>query len=121
MAISMASYVRNPYERLVTTLILLFMPSTEPDDISPLARNQFIKSASCARSIRATFFIGSVRLRSARSVQTERKARAQYTVRYRQNRETSLSASEPAPSPDSRATIRSIAAWQGRAPGCPTQ
>jgi hypothetical protein len=35
-------------------------------DTSPLALNQFNIKPSCVRSIRATFFIGSNRLRIAR-------------------------------------------------------
>src|SRR5665647_2382541 len=62
----MASKVRKPQDRLVTTRILLLRPSTAPLEISPLARNQFSISGSWARSIRATFFIGSSRLRMAR-------------------------------------------------------
>src|ERR1022692_928800 len=53
-------------DRLVTTRILLLRPSTAPLEISPLARNQFSISGSWARSMRATFFIGSRRLRMAR-------------------------------------------------------
>src|SRR5580658_336813 len=73
----MALYVRKPKDRLVTTLILLLRPSTAPLEISPLARNQFISSASWARSIRATFLIGSRRLRMARWHQECRKEEAQ--------------------------------------------
>ena len=53
----------------MTTRILLLRPSTAPVEISPLARNQFRISSSCDRSMRATFFIGSRRLRMARQVQ----------------------------------------------------
>src|ERR1019366_3295299 len=53
-------------DRLVTTRILLLRPSTAPAETSPLARNQFSKSSSWVRSMRATFFIGSKRLRMAR-------------------------------------------------------
>jgi hypothetical protein len=42
---------------------LLLKPSTIPAEISPRAQNQFKISGRWRRSIRATFFIGSMRER----------------------------------------------------------
>src|SRR5258707_966917 len=52
--------------RLVITRILLLRPSTAPFESSPLARNQLSSSSSWVRNMRATFCIGSKRLRMAR-------------------------------------------------------
>lgn len=61
-------------------LLILEGDKSIPDrllEISPLARNQFSNSSSWVRSIRATFCIGSRRLRMARWHQQSRKAPAQ--------------------------------------------
>src|SRR5208283_4847452 len=48
---------------------------TKPLEISPLALNQFKIKSSWVRSIRATFFIGSMRLRKARQVSSSPETR----------------------------------------------
>ncbi len=69
--------MRNPYDFLIVTFTLLLRPSTTPDDIVPLARNQFRISPSWRRRDRATFFIGSIFDRIVRVVHCFRNRPAQ--------------------------------------------
>ena len=61
---------------------MLLKPSTIPAEISLRARNQFKISGRWRRSIRATFFIGSMRERMTWTHHSSRKAPAQSSERY---------------------------------------
>ena len=70
----------------MVSFTLLFKPSTTPDEIVPLARNQLRISASCDRSERATFFIGSIFDRIVRVVHCFRNRAGPVRAPYSQNR-----------------------------------
>ena len=55
--------VRKPYDLLMVTFALLFNPSTTPLENSLRALKWFSSSARWVRSVRAIFFMGSMRLR----------------------------------------------------------
>src|SRR5512147_1756364 len=80
------SAVRKPYDFLVTSFTLVFRPSTAPDEIDPLARNQFRINGRCARMLRATFFIGSSRDRITRPAYSSRNLPAHTALLYSQSR-----------------------------------
>ena len=71
--------MRNPYAVLVVTRALLLNPSTTAAERVPLARNQFSSRGRWARSIRATFCIGSIRERRTLVHQRSRKRPANVT------------------------------------------
>lgn len=56
----------------MVSLALLFMPSTTPFEIRPLALNQFKMSGRCRWHIRVIFFMGAMRERRAAVHQASR-------------------------------------------------